>query len=87
MCIRDRRFVVTMDLVVCMLQFHAAPFQLDLHQRKAVDENRHVIAALFTSLDSDLVGYLEFVLAPLFLIEEFHPNPVAILRFQRIEVS
>ena len=82
-----RRLVITLDLIVCLLQFHAAFLQLDLHQRKTVDENRDVVAALPMALNGYLIGNLKLVLTPLFLIEKLHPNTLAIFCFQRIEVS
>ena len=38
--------LVTVDLVERLLDRHAPSLQLDLHQRQAIDQNRHIIAVI-----------------------------------------
>ena len=60
--------LITLDLIVCLLQFYATFLELNLNKRKTIDEDGDVVTASFTPLDSNLVGNLEFVLAPVVLV-------------------
>ena len=80
--------LVALHLIVGLLEFYAAFLELNLYQRKAVDKDGDVVAAGLAALNSNLVGYLEFILAPVVLVEEFHPDAVlAILGFHWKEVT
>ena len=51
-------FLVTLDLVEGLLHLQTAPLQLDLHQRQAVDQDRHVVAIFVAALDGHLLRHL-----------------------------
>ena len=73
-----RSLMVSLNLVVCLFQFHTTLLQLYLYQWQTIDEYSHVIAALLSSLNSYLVADLKLVLAPVLLVDELNPHPFAI---------
>ena len=69
-----KRFAfVAVDLVEGFLQRHAATFQFAMHQRQAVDENRHIIAVgLGAAFGHVLVEHLNMVVVDVLLVDELH---------------
>ncbi len=81
-------FLITLDLIVCLLQFYATFLELNLYKRKAVDEDGDIVTTGSAALDGNLIGDLEFVLAPVVFIEELYPNAMlAVLGFHREKVT
>lgn len=74
-----RSLVVSLNLVVCLSQFHTTLLQLYLYQWQTIDEDGHVVAALLSSLNGYLVADLKLVLAPVLLVDELNPHTFAIL--------
>ncbi len=82
-----RCLVVTLYLIVCLFEFHATAFQLNLHQWQTIYKNGHIVAAFLSSFHCDLVGHLKFILAPLLTIKKLHPDAFAISCIKRIKFS
>ena len=83
----ERSLVVTLNLVVCLFEFHPSAFQFDLNQGQAIDEYRYIIAALFSSFHCNLIGDLKLVLAPVGTVQKLHPHPFTAFQFKRIQVA
>ena len=71
--------LVTLDLVKGLLHFQPAPLQLDLHQWKAVDQDRLVVAVLVTALEGDLLRHLVAVPQWIHRIEKLQVNRLPVL--------
>ena len=50
-----RSFVVSLNLIVCLFQFHTTLLQLYLYQWQTIDEDGHIVAALLASFNGYLV--------------------------------
>ena len=79
--------LVTVDLVERLLDRHAPSLQLDLHQRQAVDQNRHIIPGrVAASLLLELVKHLEAVAVNMYLVDETNVLRRAIITVQDLDV-
>ena len=76
--------MIALYLIVCLLEFYTPTFQFNLNQREAIDKNRHIIAALLSSLHRNLIRYLKLVLTPLCTVKKFHPNALSVSSIKRI---
>ena len=84
----ERGLLIALNLVICLLQFYASLFEFNLNERQTIDENGDIVSAGLTTFDSNLIGYLKLVLAPMVLVEKLYPDAMpAILCLQRIEVA
>ena len=82
-----RSFVIALNLVVGLFQFHATSLQFYLHQWQTIDKDGHIITALFPALDSYLIGDLKLILTPLVTVQELYPNTLAIGSVQWVKVT
>ena len=82
-----RSLVVSLNLVICLFQFHTALLQLYLYQWQAIDEYSHVVAALLSSLNSYLIADLKLVLAPVLLIDELNPYTFAVFQLEVLKIT
>ena len=77
---------IAVDLVEGFTDRHPALFQLHLHQRQAIDENRHIIAvgmaACLLELADDLAGVSQHVL----FIEQVDVLDMAIVKNEIVDV-
>jgi len=79
--------LVTVDLVERLLDRHAPSLQLDLHQRQAVDQNRHIIPGrVAAALLLELVKHLEAVAVNMHLVDETNVLRRAIVTVQDLDV-
>ena len=63
--------LVAHDLLYSFERRHAVAFQLDLHQRKTIDEDNHIVAlTAIGSVDCELAHHLIFVFAPVAQIDK-----------------
>ena len=63
--------LIAVYLIECFTDRYATPFQLDMHQRKAVDKHRHVIAILpFACIDFILIDDLQAVVMDILLVDQ-----------------
>lgn len=73
--------LVAVGLVEGFFEFEAAAFEFDLNQGQAVDQEGDVVAVFVGAFHGDLPGDLEMVLAPVFLLEEFDIDVLAVVFF------
>ena len=79
--------LVTVNLVERLLDRHAPPLQFDLHQRQAVDQNRHIIPGrMAAALLLELVKHLEAVAVNMYLVDETNVLRRAIVTVQDLDV-
>ena len=79
--------LVTVDLVERLLDRHAPSLQLDLHQRQAIDQNRHIIPGrVAATLLLELVKHLEAVAVNMHLVDETNVLRRAIVTVQNLDV-
>ena len=79
---RERCLVVALNLVVCLFQLNSGTFEFYLYERQTIDEDGHIIAALFAPFNGDLVCNLKLILTPLMRIEELDPYMLTVFRFK-----
>lgn len=75
----ERVPLVAVHLVKGFLQFDSPAFELDLDQRKSVDQDGDVIPVLPGPFHGDLMGNLEEVLAPVVQLQEFEVDAFAVV--------
>ena len=79
--------LATVDLVERLLDRHAPPLQLDLHQRQAIDQNRHIIPGrVAATLLLELVKHLEAVAVNMHLVDETNVLCRTIITVQNLDV-
>ena len=74
----ERGLVITLNLIVCLLELYPAFLQLNLNERESVHKDGYIIAASLAAFNSNLIGDLELVLAPMVPVKEFYPNTFAV---------
>ena len=74
-----RSLVVSLNLIVCLFQFHTTLLQLYLYQWQTIDEDGHIVAALLASFNGYLIADLKLVLAPVLLVDELNPHTFTVL--------
>ena len=74
--------MVTLHLVIGLLQFYAAFLEFNLHERKPVHEDGHVVAVLVLADDCGLVRDLKDVLRGVVGIEEREVRLCAVVAFE-----
>ncbi len=63
--------LVTIDLIECFLESDSSPLELDMYERKSVDEYRHIIAiGSLTIVSSVLVDDLESIIVYISFVDE-----------------
>ena len=83
----ERGLVITLNLIVCLLELYPAFLQLNLNERESVHKDSYIIAASLAAFNSNLIGDLELVLAPMVPVKEFYPNTFAVFCFQWEKVT
>ena len=68
---RETVSLVAIDLIKRFFEFKPAPFEFDLYQRQAVDENGDVVTVFAFASHRNLLRHLKFILTPMNLIDKF----------------
>lgn len=79
--------LVSLNLIICLLQFNAPFLQLNLHKRKTIYNDSNVKAVLPLSLNCYLVRHLKLVFAPILGIEEINPDTLSVFEFKFLQVT
>ena len=77
---------VPMHLVEGLTNRHAALFQLHLHQRQTIDQNRHVIAVGVTASLLKLFDHLHLVAGDVFLVQQVNVLDAPIVKNKVVNV-
>ena len=77
----ERGLVITLNLIVCLLELYPAFLQLNLNERESVHKDSYIIAASLAAFNSNLIGNLELVLAPMVPVKELYPDTFAVFCF------
>ena len=90
-CARPERIpLIAFDLVERLTDLHAAPFQLQMHERQPVHEDRHIVAIhvcrrmlprVRTALHRILMDHLQTVVVDMFLVNQTYIFCCAIITF------
>lgn len=75
----ERMPLVAVDLVKGFFQFQSPAFELDLHQKKAVNEQGYIVAVFVGAFLRNLVGDLKKVVAPIFTVVKTDVGTIAIV--------
>ena len=78
--------LVALDLVEGLLDGHAAALELDVHERQAVHQHRHVVAVLVIALLRVLVHHLHAVVVHVALVDERDVAHGSVVHLQGVDV-
>ena len=83
----ERCLMISLDLIIRLLKLNSSSFKFNLHKRKSVYKDCHIIAALLPTLYSYLIGNLELILTPLLCIQERNPNYMTVLKLKIFKIA
>ena len=79
--------MISLNLIICFLKFNTSSFKFNLHKRKSINKDCHIITALLPTLYGYLIGNLKLILAPLLSIQERHPYYLTILKLKILKIA
>ena len=82
-----RSLMISLDLIICLFKLDTSFLEFNLHQRKTIDQDRNIITTFLPAFNSDLIGNLELILAPLLCIQERDPYYLTIFKFEILKVT
>ena len=71
--------MITIDLIKGFSDLNPPAFQLNMHQRQTIDQDRHIIAINAVAFLCDLMHHLKSVLAPFVGVEEIDADLLSII--------